>query len=196
MKKNIIITVYSVLLSLNIYGQTSLPLKSYKVDKSHTNIGFTISHFVISDVLGSFKDFEGTFTYSKNDFSDAKVKLTIKASSIETNDVNRDNHLKTADFFDVAKYPTITFESQSVKLLKGKNISIKGSITINGVTKPITLSGIYKGEFTNPTYKTTSAVFQLSALITRKDFNVGLNYPSAALGDVVKLESTVELIKE
>ncbi|MBC7408923.1 MAG: polyisoprenoid-binding protein [Arcicella sp.] len=196
MKKNIIIIVYSVLLSLNIYGQTSLPLKSYKVDKSHTNIGFTISHFVISDVLGSFKDFEGTFIYSKNDFSDAKVKLTIKASSIETNDVNRDNHLKTADFFDVAKYPTITFESQSVKLLKGKNISIKGSITINGVTKPITLSGIYKGEFINPMTKNTIAVFQITTDIVRKDFNIGLSYPTAALGDVVKLESTVELIKE
>ena len=173
-----------------------MPLKSYKVDKSHTNIGFTISHFVISDVLGSFKDFEGTFIYSQNDFSDAKVKLTIKASSIETNDVNRNNHLKTADFFDVAKYPTITFESQSVKLLKGKNISIKGSITINGVTKPITLSGIYKGEFINPMTKTTIAVFQITTDIVRKDFNIGLSYPTAALGDVVKLESTVELIKE
>jgi len=78
--------------------------------------------------------------------------------------------------------------------LKGKNISIKGSITINGVTKPITLSGIYKGEFINPMTKTTIAVFQITTDIVRKDFNIGLSYPTAALGDVVKLESTVELI--
>ena len=74
-----------------------MPLKSYKGDESHINIGFSISHFLISDVLGSFKDFEGIFTFSKNDFFDAKVNLTIKATPIETNGVNKGNHSKTND---------------------------------------------------------------------------------------------------
>ncbi|MBC7750082.1 MAG: YceI family protein [Methylotenera sp.] len=195
--KKIILNVLLIISTVtSIYGQTQAGTKSYKVDKSHSSLLFTISHFVISDVNGSFKDFEGDLSYSKADFSDAKANISIKAASLETNDVNRDNHLKTADFFDVAKYPEITFQSTSFKKGKNQNYQIKGNLTINGITKPITLQAIYKGEFTNPTYKTTSAVFQISADIVRKDYNIGNTYPSAALGEIVQLKGVIELLKQ
>jgi len=195
MKK--IITIITIILSVfNCVAQTSGEQKSYKIDKVHSNVSFKISHFVISDVLGNFKEFSGNLKYSKPDFSDAKLNISIKANSIETNDEERDKHLKTADFFDVSKYPDISFQNTSFQVSKNKTILIKGNLTVNGISKSIVLSGVYKGEFTNPATKITTAVFQIAADIPRKDFNIGSSYPAAALGAIVKLESTVELKKE
>ena len=196
MKKQLLNILLIICTATFTYGQTLVSNKSYKIDKSHSSLLFTLSHFVISDVNGSFKDFQGDLQYSKVDFSDAIVNIDIKAASLETNDANRDTHLKTADFFDISKYPEITFQSTSFKKVKNQNYQIKGNLTVNGITKPITLEAIYKGEFTNPTYKTTSAVFQISADIVRKDYNIGNTYPSAALGEIVQLKGVIELLKQ
>lgn len=195
MKTKVILIISLFASFVNGLAQTNGEQKAYKIDKGHSNVSFKISHFVISDVKGSFKEFSGNLKYAKADFSDAKINLTIESNSIETNDATRDNHLKTADFFDVSKYPTITFQSTTFKVAKNKTVTIKGNLTVNGITKPILLNGFYKGEFINPTTKSTIAVFQISGDIIRKDFNIGTTYPAAALGEVVKLESTIELVK-
>ena len=81
-------------------------------------------------------------------------------------------------------------------MFEDQNYLIKGNLTINGITKPVTLQAFYKGEFTNPTYKTTSAVFQISTDIIRKDYNIGNSFPSTALGDIVQLKGMIELFKQ
>lgn len=169
---------------------------SFKIDKSHTHLTFTISHFVIAKVNGTFKDFSGTIVIENDDMENAKLELTIEANSIDTNDVNRDGHLKTPDFFDVEKFPFITFKSTSFQKSIENNFNIEGILTVNGIEKNHQIKVIYNGTFEHPMSKSTIAVFSLTTEIIRKDFNIGLTYPAAALGEVVKLESTVELIKE
>jgi len=169
---------------------------NFKIDKSHTNLTFTISHFVIAKVNGTFKVFSGTIVTENDDMDNAKLELTIEANSIDTNDVNRDGHLKTADFFDVEKFPFITFKSSNFKKGVENNFNIEGILTVNGIEKTHQIKAIFEGTFEHPMTKNTIAVFNVSTEITRKDFNIGLTYPAAALGDIVKLESTIELIKE
>ncbi|HEX8545955.1 MAG TPA: YceI family protein [Cytophagaceae bacterium] len=161
------------------------------IDKSHTSINFSISHFMIARVSGHFGDFEGTLIGSNDSFE--SVDLTIRAASINTNDVNRDNHLKTPDFFDVAQFPDIRFVSTSLEKISDNRYSIKGLLTVNGIEKPLTLDATYAGAFEHPVYKKMIAVFEVNAEIPRLDFNIGANYPGAALGEVVKLNSSMEL---
>ena len=150
---------------------------------------------MIARVTGHFADFEGTLTSTNDDFTSAEVALTIRAASIHTNDVNRDNHLKTADFFDVAQFPDIHFSSTSFEKVFDKRYAIKGSLTVNGIEKPISLDAAYAGTFEHPVYKKMIAVFEVKAEIPRLDFNIGTNYPAAALGESVKLTATLELAR-
>ncbi len=168
----------------------------WEIDKAHTNLSFTISHFMIAKVKGSFKDFAGSFTYAEDDFSDGSLEIVIKADSIDTNDANRDGHLKTPDFFDVATHPEIRFQSSSIEKVGGKEYTIKGNLSVNGIEKPIVLEATYEGEFEHPVYKSTIAVFNATALIERMAFDIGKNYPAAALGEKVSLVSTLELVKK
>ena len=99
----------------------------WRFDKAHTNIGFSITHLVVSDVTGRFKDFDGTFTSKSDDFSDAEVSIVIKTASIFTDHEKRDNHLRSADFFDADKNPEITFKSTSFKKVADENNTNAGS---------------------------------------------------------------------
>lgn len=168
----------------------------WSIDKSHTSINFSISHFMIARVTGHFADFEGTLTSTNDDFESANVQLIIRAASISTNDVNRDNHLKTADFFDVAQFPEIRFSSTSFEKASDNQYLIKGLLTVNGVEKHISLDATYAGTFEHPVYKKMIAVFEVKAEIPRLDFNIGTNYPAAALGESVKLSATLELARQ
>lgn len=169
-------------------------MATWKIDQSHTHLTFTISHFVIAKINGTFRTFEGTL-YSEDNFKTSRIELVIEANSIDTNDVNRDGHLKTADFFDVEKFPQITFQSQEFENILDQVTEVDGTLTVNGVAKPVVLATTYKGNFVHPQSQNTIAVFNVSVDVPRKDFNIGASYPAAALGEVVKLESTVELIK-
>ena len=168
----------------------------WNIDKAHTNLTFTIAHFVIAKVKGTFKEFEGSVSASNNDFEDAKLDFSIVSNSIDTNDIARDNHLKTPDFFDIQAFPLITFKSKSFKKDVGKTFLVVGILTVNGVENEIRLNAEYNGTFEHPQYKKTIASFDIVADIIRKDFNIGLNYPAAALGDKVILNGTIELIKQ
>lgn len=117
----------------------------WSLDSSHTKIGFTATHLLISDVDGYFKDVTATVTSSKPDFSDAVAEMTAKVNSIYTNSEQRDGHLQSADFFDAEKFPTITFKSTSFKKSSKKNhYKVKGNLTMRGITKSVTFDGIIR----------------------------------------------------
>jgi polyisoprenoid-binding protein YceI len=169
---------------------------TWVIDKSHTHLNFTIAHFMIAKVAGHFADFSGTFTTADADFSGAEIALTIQAASINTNDSNRDAHLRTPDFFDVASHPEIRFVSTAFTGTGNNQYRIEGLLTVNGVEKALTLDAVYNGQFEHPMSKNTIAVFEANANINRLDFNIGVSYPAAALGEVVKLNSILELTRQ
>ncbi|HET9869907.1 MAG TPA: YceI family protein [bacterium] len=118
--------------------------EEYGFDKAHTHIGFSVKH-ILSQVPGEFKDYDGSFSFDPKDPSKDKIDVTIQADSISTDNEMRDHHLQSPDFFDVAKYPTITFKSRKVTAGTGDAYQVVGDLTMHGVTKPVTLSVTYNG---------------------------------------------------
>jgi len=168
-------------------------------DDTHAKVGFTISHFGISETEGKFTKFSGTVLSDKPDFSDAKIEITIDVNSINTEAPQRDAHLRSADFFDVVKFPSIVFKSRKL-VAAGKNkYNLTGDIIMHGVTKEITLDVIYKGTVVDP-YKNTKAGFKLSGTLNRNDFGLSWNGKLASgeilVGNEVELLINIELIKK
>ncbi len=167
-------------------------------DKSHTNITFSVSHLVITDVDGRFNSFDGKITSVSDDFENAKVEFSADINSIDTDNTDRDNHLKSPDFFDAKKFPTLTFVSTSFKKVSGKNYKLIGNFTMKGITKEIELDVKFNGVVKDPWGK-TKAGFKVSGELNRFDF--GLQWSKAletgglVVGDIVELDINVELTK-
>ena len=176
-------------------GSPKVPLQAatWTTDKAHTNVKFSVSHLVISDVEGNFKSFDGTLVASKPDFTDAKINFTIDVASVSTDNENRDNHLKSPDFFDVAKYPKMTFVSTSFVSLGNNKYTLVGNLTIKDVTKPVTFEVTYGG--TAIAMGGTHAGFKATAKIDRYDYNLKWNMATEAGGAVVgkEVDITVNL---
>ena len=169
--------------------------QTWNLDKSHAKLGFTITHLMISDVEGTFKTFDVTLTASKEDFSDAAISLTADVNSINTDNEKRDAHLKSADFFDAAKYPSLSFKSKSFTQVSGKNYKLTGDLTMHGVTKTVTLDVVYNGTITHPMNKKLVAGFKISGTIKRSDFGVG-GAMTGVLSDEVTLIANAEFVKQ
>jgi len=163
-------------------------------DDPHSQLGFTVTHLGIADVSGTFNDIDVTVKSTKADFSDASFELTAKTASIDTRVEQRNNHLKSADFFDVEKYPTLNFTSTSLKKTAENNYQLNGDLTIHGVTKPVSMSLIYKGTVENPMSKKPTAGFQITGTIKRSDFNIGGKFPSAMISDEVSIKADGEFV--
>lgn len=145
--------------------------QTWMVDKSHTNVSFTVTHMLISEVEGNFKLFEGSIITSKPDFSDAKITFTVDVASISTDNDARDNHLKNNDFFNAPKYPEMKFVSSSmVKKADGK-YELKGKLTIRDVTKDVTFEVSLGGVKKDP-YGNTKAGFKARSSINRQDYGL------------------------
>jgi polyisoprenoid-binding protein YceI len=170
----------------------------WKYDASHAKVGFSISHFGISETEGKFTKFSGAVLSDKEDFSDAKIDFTIDVSSINTEDAQRDTHLKSPDFFDEVKYPTITFKGKKLEATKKNTYLLTGDLTMHGVTKEITLETLYKGTVDDP-FGNTKAGFKLSGVIDRTKWGLNWNGTLAAggllVGNDVKLDINIELAK-
>jgi polyisoprenoid-binding protein YceI len=167
----------------------------WKNDAPHSQLGFTVKHLGISDVSGTFNDFEVTVNSSKPDFSDAVIELTAKTASIDTRVEARNNHLKSADFFDAAKYPTLTFKSSSLKKAGKNKYKLLGDLTLHGVTKPVTMDLEYKGTVENPMSKKQTAGFQVTGVIKRSDFNLGNGFPAPMISDEVRIKADGEFVQ-
>jgi len=190
MKKAIILFAVA-LLNTAAFAQTT-----WTNDKMHSKLGFTITHLSVSDVDGIFTDFTCTITASKPDFSDAKFALTVNATSVNTDVDYRDKDLRSASYFDVAKYPTITFTSTGVSTVSANHYKLSGNLTLHGVTKPVTLDLWYRGTITNPMSKKDDAGFKLTGTINRTDFGIAPNAPNAMLSTDVVINANGEFAKQ
>ena len=164
----------------------------WKNDDPHSQLGFTVKHLGISDVSGTFNDFDVNVTSSKPDFSDAVFELTAQVASIDTRVEARNGHLKSADFFDAAKYPTLSFKSTSLKKAGTNKYKLTGNLTLHGITKPVTMDLVYNGTIENPMSKKATAGFQVSGVIKRSDFNLGSGFPAPMISDEVRIKADGE----
>ncbi|QQL50814.1 YceI family protein [Mucilaginibacter ginkgonis] len=189
MKKITLIAAF-VLGSMALFAQTA-----WKNDKAHSHLKFTITHLAVSDVDGLFKDFDATIVSAKPDFSDAKFTLTAKVASINTENSMRDNHLQSAEFFDAANNPNITFVSTGLKKVAAGKYKLMGNLTMHGITKPVTFDLWYRGTITNPMSKSDDAGFKISGTVKRSDFKLGDKYPNAVISDEVVIAADGEFAK-
>ncbi|RSK37151.1 YceI family protein [Hymenobacter metallilatus] len=168
------------------------------LDPMHSEVQFKIKHLVISTVTGAFKQFDGSAETEGDTFDNAQVRMSLDVNSIDTNQEQRDQHLKADDFFAVATFPHITFESTSLAK-SGSDYKLTGNLTIKDVTKPVTLDVEYGGTATD-FYGNTKAGFEVSGKINRKDF--GLTWEgiteagSIVVGEDVKLLASVQFAKQ
>jgi polyisoprenoid-binding protein YceI len=189
MKKASIFVAGLMMTAATTFGQT------WTVDKAHAKMGFSISHMMVSDVDGSFKNFDASITSAKPDFSDAVFTVTAQTNSIFTDNDKRDEHLKGPDFFDAAKNPEVTFKSTSIKKAGNNQYKVYGNLTLHGVTKPVTLDLSFKGPTEHPMNKKQVAGFKVTGTIKRTDFNIASSTPSAMLGDEVTIIANGEFQK-
>jgi polyisoprenoid-binding protein YceI len=194
MKKIIVSLATIVAMSIASQAQTQV----WKLDKSHSSVNFAVDHMVISETKGQFKTIAAQVKADKPDFSDATVNLTLDINSINTEDDGRDGHLKGADFFDAAKYPSITFVSKSFKKVKGNIYKLTGDLTMHGVTKTVTLDAKFNGIIKSPFGDIRSGVMVYGEV---DRYAYGLKYNSIleaggkAIGQKVRIACSLELIK-
>jgi len=165
------------------------------IDPSHSRVQFKVKHLMISNVLGSFKEFEGKASMIEDDFLSTVVSFSINSASIDTEAVDRDTHLKSADFFDVEKYPKITFEGKGMTQKDEENYELTGNLTIKDITKPVTLAVEFGGLMNDP-WGNKKAGFSVTGEINRKDWgmvwNAALETGGVLVSDKVKILCDVE----
>ena len=192
MKKITIIASVAAALMLSF---TSVAQGTYTLDKAHSSVGFTITHLSISDIDGSFKTFDAKLTSTKEDFSDATFDFTTDVNSINTDNEKRDGHLKSADFFDVAKFPAITFKSKTVKKVEGNKYTIIGEMTMHGVTKLVNFDAVIRSGV-NPMSKKTVVGVKVNGTVNRSTFGIGANMPGTMLSEDVVVRGSAEFSKD
>lgn len=161
------------------------------LDKAHTNVLFSVSHLVVSDVEGKFKNFDGWMESDKPDFSDAKIFFTVDIASISTDNDMRDNHLKSDDFFNAAKFPQMKFESTSFQPVGGGKYKLNGNLTIRDVTKPVTFDVNYGGSVN--VMGGTHVGFKAKTTINRFDYNLKWDKTTESGGLIVGKEVDVTI---
>ncbi|MEO6314892.1 MAG: YceI family protein [Chitinophagaceae bacterium] len=166
---------------------------SWVLDKAHTNVRFSVSHLVVSDVDGSFKSFDGSMTSSKPDFTDAVINFTADVNSINTDNENRDKHLKSDDFFNAAKFPQIKFVSKSFQSLGNSKYKLTGDLTIRDITKPVSFDVTYGGTLTSAAMGGTHIGFKAKTTINRFDYNLKWNAATETGGAIVGKEVEITL---
>jgi polyisoprenoid-binding protein YceI len=170
------------------------------LDQSHTKIGFSVRHFGISETDGFFRNYSGIVKSEKEDFSDLEVSVTVQVDSINTNDTQRDIHLKADDFFNAEKFPEMKFESTKLEATSTVNeYKMHGNLTIRDITKPVVFDLEYAGIVPKDPFGNTKAGFFISGSINRQDFglsfNVLLGTGNLAVSDKVKINIPVQLLK-
>ncbi|MCO6162242.1 YceI family protein [Flavobacterium sp. NRK F7] len=170
----------------------------WTIDSTHSEIGFKVKHMMFTNVSGKFDSYEGVIETEENDFSTAKVSFSAAINSINTSNVDRDNHLKSGDFFDAENFPNLTFKSSSFSKVNDHNYELTGTLTIKGTSKEVKLPVEFSGLMQDP-WGNTKVGLNIEGKINRKDW--GLNWNAALetggvlVGEEVKLIIELQLVK-
>ena len=175
---------------------TTSATTTYRVDKAHSEAIFQVRH-LLTKVRGRFSHFEGAIEYDERNPEQSSVHVTIQAASVDTNERDRDTHLRSPDFFDVEKYPTLTFKSARVTRKGSDSFDVAGDLTIHGVTRRVTLSAVFLGKAKDP-WGNERLAFEAETTINRKDFgllwNAALETGGFLVGDEVKITLSVQAL--
>ncbi len=195
MKLRTLVITFAALLALAV---PALAADTYQIDPVHTRLGFTVRHLTINNVEGRFMDFSGVIQYDGQDITKSSVNVAIKTTSVNTENNMRDNDLRSANFFDVAQYPTITFQSSGVEK-QGNGYVLDGTLTMHGVSKPVQIPFTILGQVKDP-WGNTRLGLEGSLTINRQDY--GINYSKTidngglVVGNEVKIQMNVEAVKK
>ena len=174
--------------------QTATAVRTLEIDRSHSEVTFQVRH-LLSKVRGRFADFGGTIQFDEANPESSRVDVTIQAASIDTAEADRDKHLRSADFFEVEKYPTLRFVSTSVRPRGGNLYDVEGSLTIHGVTRQVVLPASFLGSAQDP-WGNTKFVFEGELTLNRKDFsltwNAALETGGFLVGDEVRVSLSIQ----
>jgi polyisoprenoid-binding protein YceI len=172
---------------------------NWKIDNLHSSVGFKVRHMMISNVSGTFGNISAEATTNGDDFTTARMNFKAAIDTINTGVADRDAHLKSADFFDVANHPELLFHSTGVRQVASDELEISGEMTIHGVTKPVSLKAEFAGIAVDP-YGQTKAGLSVTGKIKRSDFGLTWSAVTEAgnivVGDEIKLECEIQLIKQ
>ncbi len=172
-------------------------MKKWTIDPTHSEVGFKVKHMMFTNVKGLFNDYSAEIDFN-DDLKEANLQFEAKINSIFTNNTDRDNHLKSADFFDAEQYPTLNFKSTKIEG-NGSEYEITGDLTIKGITKPVTLNAEFSGLMTDP-WGNTKVGLNLDCKINRKDFgltyNAALETGGVLVGEDVKLNAEIQLVEQ
>jgi polyisoprenoid-binding protein YceI len=166
----------------------------WKNDKAHSHLGFTVTHMLINDIVGRFNSFSINIKTTKPDFSDASIEFSARVESIDTQVRQRDEHLRSADFFDAEKFPFIHFKSLIIGEVSANHYKVIGQLSIHGLTRTVTVELHYRGTKINPRTQDLTAGFQVMAKIRRSDYNVGRILPFQQLKDEVLIKADGEFV--
>ena len=178
---------------------TSLSLPIWAIDGAHSSIGFTVRHMVVSKVRGRFTRWSGTIAMDERDPAKAQVEITIEPRSVDTGVEQRDNHLRSPDFFEVERYSTMTFRSTRIEKVAGGESRVTGNLTMHGVTRPVSLDVEFAGSAKDP-WGGLRAGFSARGSLDRKDFGLTYNQlletGGVLVGEKVDFDIEVEAVKQ
>ncbi|MBB1148636.1 MULTISPECIES: YceI family protein [unclassified Myroides] len=166
--------------------------KKWIIDTTHSLIGFKIKHMMFTNVRGSFQDYQASLQLANDNFEESSIHFEAQAASIDTNNTDRDNHLRSADFLDVEKFPTLTFTSTKIEKKGETHYSVEGTLTMHGVSKTIKLNAEYSGVIIDP-WGNAKVALALTGKVNRKDWNLNWNTALEAGGLLVSEEINFDI---
>ncbi|MEW6509067.1 MAG: YceI family protein [Bacteroidota bacterium] len=194
MRKINLFLAFLVFSAISLSAQTN-----WSIDKAHSKIGFSVSHLVITDVEGFFKEYDGKISTNGDDFSTAQIELSINTASIFTDNEGRDKHLRSDDFFNAEKFPKMTFKSKSISKINDNKFKLVGDLTIRDVTRQVELEVKYNGMVKDP-WGNTKAGFKVTGEVNRFDYNLRWNTAietgALVVGKEVELVIDLQLVKK
>ena len=180
-------------------AQPQTAITTWNIDPAHTTAEFKVKHMMIANVKGQFSKVTGVLTLDESDLANSRVEATIEAASIETRDGQRDAHLKSADFFDVEKFPTLHFKSTGISIVRNGELSVEGNLTIHGVTRKVRFAVEGPTPPAKDPWGNTRVAISASTKINRKDFgltwNAALETGGILVGDEVTINLDAEFVK-
>ncbi|HZG57016.1 YceI family protein [Paenibacillus sp.] len=176
-----------------------MALSTWALDPTHSSVSFTIKHMMFSKVRGSFKNFDASIQADPSDLTTAQISFSVDLASVDTNNADRDNHLRTADFFDVENHPKLTFVAKTIAKSGDGEYDVTGDLTLHGVTRSETFKVEFGGEGKDP-WGNVKAAFQAAGTIKRSDYgltwNAALEAGGFLVGDDVKVEIEIQAAKQ